>query len=64
MYTAKEGGRGQFCVFTPEMNQRVFEYLWLDTNLRKALENDQLVIENHLAWRSAQSGSTSTLAVT
>ncbi|HCS1851387.1 TPA: diguanylate cyclase, partial [Shigella dysenteriae] len=44
MYTAKEGGRGQFCVFTPEMNQRVFEYLWLDTNLRKALENDQLVI--------------------
>lgn len=26
------------------MNQRVFEYLWLDTNLRKALENDQLVI--------------------
>ncbi|MDD0440354.1 diguanylate cyclase, partial [Shigella sonnei] len=43
MYTAKEGGRGQFCVFTPEMNQRVFEYLWLDTNLRKALENDQLV---------------------
>lgn len=38
MYTAKEGGRGQFCVFTPEMNQRVFEYLWLDTNLRKALE--------------------------
>lgn len=44
MYTAKEGGRGQFCVFSPEMNQRVFEYLWLDTNLRKALENDQLVI--------------------
>lgn len=25
MYTAKEGGRGQFCVFTPEMNQRVFD---------------------------------------
>lgn len=44
MYTAKEGGRGQFCVFSPEMNQRVFEYLWLDTNLRKALENDQLLI--------------------
>ncbi|STQ60208.1 modulator of Rnase II stability [Pseudescherichia vulneris] len=31
MYTAKENGRGKFCVFTPEMNQRVFEYLWLDT---------------------------------
>ncbi|XNM62353.1 hypothetical protein ACLK1T_29225 [Escherichia coli] len=39
MYTAKEGGRGQFCVFTPGMNQRVFEYR-LDTNLRKALESD------------------------
>ncbi|RCX04087.1 MULTISPECIES: cyclic di-GMP phosphodiesterase [Kosakonia] len=44
MYTAKESGRGKFCVFSPEMNQRVFEYLWLDTNLRKALEKEQLVI--------------------
>ncbi|CCJ74694.1 hypothetical protein BN137_4094 [Cronobacter condimenti 1330] len=44
MYTAKENGRGKFCVFCPEMNQRVFEYLWLDTNLRKALEKNQLVI--------------------
>ncbi|MBJ9273653.1 cyclic di-GMP phosphodiesterase [Citrobacter freundii] len=53
MYTAKEGGRGQFCVFSPEMNQRVFEYLWLDTNLRKALENDQLVIhyQPKITWR-------------
>ncbi|WP_052930516.1 cyclic di-GMP phosphodiesterase [Escherichia coli] len=53
MYTAKEGGRGQFCVFTPEMNQRVFEYLWLDTNLRKALKNDQLVIhyQPKITWR-------------
>lgn len=39
--------------FTPEMNQRVFEYLWLDTNLRKALENDQLVIhyQPKITWR-------------
>ena len=44
MYTAKENGRGRFSVFSPEMNQRVFEYLWLDTNLRKALQSDQLVI--------------------
>lgn len=53
MYTAKEGGRGQFCVFSPEMNQRVFEYLWLDTNLRKALDNDQLVIhyQPKITWR-------------
>lgn len=44
MYTAKEGGRGRFSMFCSEMNQRVFEYIWLDTNLRKALELSQLVI--------------------
>lgn len=44
MYHAKENGRGKFCVFASEMNQRVFEYLWLDTNLRKALEQDHLSI--------------------
>ena len=27
MYTAKENGRGKFSVFSPEMNQRVFEYI-------------------------------------
>ncbi|WP_086868702.1 cyclic di-GMP phosphodiesterase [Kosakonia pseudosacchari] len=53
MYTAKESGRGKFCVFSPEMNQRVFEYLWLDTNLRKALEKEQLVIhyQPKITWR-------------
>ncbi|ADU69377.1 cyclic di-GMP phosphodiesterase [Pantoea sp. At-9b] len=44
MYHAKENGRGKFCVFASEMNQRVFEYLWLDTNLRKALDQDHLVV--------------------
>ncbi|MDW8846271.1 cyclic di-GMP phosphodiesterase [Erwinia sp. MMLR14_017] len=44
MYTAKESGRGKFCIFYAEMNQRVFEYLWLDTNLRKALDQNQLII--------------------
>lgn len=53
MYTAKENGRGKFCVFSPEMNKRVFEYLWLDTNLRKALDNDQLLIhyQPKMTWR-------------
>ncbi|MGU3428119.1 cyclic di-GMP phosphodiesterase [Enterobacter hormaechei] len=53
MYTVKENGRGKFCVFSPEMNQRVFEYLWLDTNLRKALDNDQLLIhyQPKITWR-------------
>ena len=44
MYHAKENGRGKFCVFASEMNQRVFEYLWLDTNLRKALDQDHLTV--------------------
>ncbi|PIJ51791.1 cyclic di-GMP phosphodiesterase [Erwinia sp. OLTSP20] len=44
MYYAKENGRGKQCVFSIEMNQRAFEYIWLDTNLRKALEQQQLVI--------------------
>ncbi|WP_017346246.1 cyclic di-GMP phosphodiesterase [Pantoea sp. A4] len=44
MYHAKENGRGRFCLFASEMNQRVFEFLWLDTNLRKALEQNQLTI--------------------
>lgn len=53
MYTAKENGRGRFCVFSPEMNQRVFEYIWLDTNLRRALDKDQLVIhyQPKITWR-------------
>lgn len=44
MYVAKEQGKRTFVVFSPEMNQRVAEYMWLDTNLRKGLEQDQLVV--------------------
>ncbi|ARF50411.1 cyclic di-GMP phosphodiesterase [Pantoea stewartii] len=44
MYHAKENNRGKYCVFAEEMNRRVFEYLWLDTNLRKALEQDHLLV--------------------
>lgn len=44
MYVAKELGKRTFTVFSPEMNQRVAEYMWLDTNLRKGLEQNQLVV--------------------
>lgn len=54
MYHAKENGRGQACVYSPEMNQRVFEYVWLDTNLRKALEHQQLII--HYQPKISQGG--------
>jgi cyclic di-GMP phosphodiesterase Gmr len=42
MYVAKDGGKHTYRVFTPDMNRRVAEYVWLDTNLRKALEDKQL----------------------
>ena len=35
MYVAKEHGKRTYTVFSPEMNKRVAEYMWLDTNLRK-----------------------------
>lgn len=44
MYVAKEQGKRTYTVFSPEMNKRVAEYMWLDTNLRKGLEQNQLVV--------------------
>ncbi|CAI1166885.1 cyclic di-GMP phosphodiesterase [Serratia entomophila] len=44
MYVAKEHGKRTFALFSPEMNRRVAEYMWLDTNLRKGLEQNQLVV--------------------
>jgi cyclic di-GMP phosphodiesterase Gmr len=42
MYVAKENGKNTLCVFSPDMNKKVAEYMWLDTNLRKALTENQL----------------------
>ena len=44
MYVAKEAGKRTFRVFSPEMNKKVAEYMWLDTNLPRALEDNQLVL--------------------
>ena len=44
MYVAKEHGKRTYTVFSPEMNKRVAEYMWLDTNLRKGTEQNQLVL--------------------
>ncbi|WP_269506927.1 cyclic di-GMP phosphodiesterase [Burkholderia sp. IMCC1007] len=44
MYVAKEEGKHTYRVFSQEMNQKVAKYMWLDTNLRKALEDDQFVL--------------------
>lgn len=44
MYVAKEAGKQTYRVFKPEMNQKVANAMWLDTNLRKALEENQFVL--------------------
>ncbi|MGN6389352.1 MAG: cyclic di-GMP phosphodiesterase [Burkholderiaceae bacterium] len=41
MYAAKEAGRNTDRFFSPEMNLKVSEFVWLDTNLRRALEEQQ-----------------------
>ena len=44
MYRAKEQGRNNFQFYTPDMNFRAGELLMLETELRKAIEEDQLVL--------------------
>ncbi|BEU24624.1 cyclic di-GMP phosphodiesterase [Paraburkholderia sp. 22B1P] len=44
MYVAKDDGKRTYRVFSPEMNRRVAEYMWLDTNLRRGLEEGQLTL--------------------
>lgn len=44
MYVAKEQGKHTYVFFSPEMNKRVAEYMWLDTNLRNGLKKNQLIL--------------------
>ncbi|GAB7525212.1 cyclic di-GMP phosphodiesterase [Paraburkholderia sp. 2C] len=44
MYVAKDGGKRTYRVFSPEMNRKVAEYMWLDTNLRRGLDEGQLTL--------------------
>jgi len=41
---AKETGPGGYQFFTPEMNVRAFERLAFESNLRRALERDELIL--------------------
>jgi cyclic di-GMP phosphodiesterase Gmr len=41
MYVAKEEGKSTFRVFSPEMDNKVSEYMWLDANMRRALTENQ-----------------------
>jgi cyclic di-GMP phosphodiesterase Gmr len=72
MYAAKEAGKHTYRVFLPEMNQKVAHYVWLDTELRKAIDEKQFVlfyqplinlctgrlhsVEALIRWRSSSRG--------
>ncbi|MGR0183375.1 bifunctional diguanylate cyclase/phosphodiesterase [Azospirillum aestuarii] len=42
MYAAKEAGRANHQFFTPQLNKRASERMWLESNLRHALADNEL----------------------
>ena len=44
MYRAKEAGKNNFQLFTPTMNERAVRRLELESNLRKALEREEIFV--------------------
>ncbi len=42
MYAAKESGRANYQFFTPDLNKRASERLWLESNLRHALADNEM----------------------
>jgi len=44
MYVAKDEGKRTYRVFSQEMDRKVAEYMWLDTNLRRGLEEGQFTL--------------------
>ncbi|MFM0080738.1 cyclic di-GMP phosphodiesterase [Paraburkholderia sediminicola] len=45
MYVAKDEGKRTYRVFSPEMDRKVARYVWLDTNLRRGLDEGQLTLD-------------------
>jgi c-di-GMP phosphodiesterase Gmr len=41
MYVAKEDGKRTYRTFSAEMNKKVSDYVWIETNMRHALEKSQ-----------------------
>lgn len=44
MYQAKGSGKGQYCFYSPELNQAAQDRFVLESALRKAIENDELTV--------------------
>ncbi len=44
MYKAKNEGRNSYQFYTSDMTERALERISMETNLRKAIENDELVV--------------------
>jgi len=44
MYKAKESGRNSFEFYTHDMTERAFEHVLMETNLRRALEQQEFII--------------------
>ncbi|WP_207460409.1 EAL domain-containing protein [Azospirillum sp. SYSU D00513] len=42
MYAAKEAGRANYQFFTPEMNRRASDRMWVESNLRRAIANREM----------------------
>ena len=75
MYAAKSSGKRMYRIFSSEMNKKVAQYMWLETNLRNALEQNELElhyqpkmclktgavrgVEALLRWNSSERGRVS-----
>jgi len=44
MYKAKESGRNSFEFYTHDMTERAFEHVFMESNLRRALEQQEFII--------------------
>jgi len=44
LYRAKDAGKNNYQFYTADMNTRAFEFLLLESGLRKALDNNELVV--------------------
>ncbi|MCW9012722.1 MAG: EAL domain-containing protein [Gammaproteobacteria bacterium] len=55
MYKAKSQGRNNYQFFTEEMNAQILDHLLIENELRKAIENDELVL-NFQPQRSIKTG--------